>query len=56
MNSNLNINYLDLSAMIALWHDNKVSFKMLAQKGFIETWIFWVKYSNEWLTGMESVF
>jgi hypothetical protein len=32
------------------WHDIVVSFKVFAQKGFIGTWIFWVKGISERIT------
>ena len=45
-----------LSAMVAIWHHIMVQFKILAQKGFIGTWIFWIKCISERLTGAKSVF
>jgi hypothetical protein len=41
--------------MVAIWHHIVVSFKGLAQKGFIGTLIFWMKYIGERLTVTKSV-
>ena len=40
-----------LSTMVAILHDIIVSFKALAQKVFIGTWISWVKCIRERLAG-----
>ena len=45
-----------LSAMVAIWHYIIVSFQVLAQKGFIRTWIFWVICICEMFTLAMRVF
>jgi hypothetical protein len=45
-----------LDAMVAIWHHITVSFKVLAQKGFIGTWIFWMNCISERFTVAKSVF
>jgi hypothetical protein len=44
------VGFNPLSAMVTIWHQITVSFEVLAQTGFIATWIFWVKSISERLT------
>jgi hypothetical protein len=49
--------FLTLSCvMVTIWHQRTVSFKVLAQKGFIGTWICWVKCYSERVTMANTVF
>jgi hypothetical protein len=41
---------LSVPGMLAIWHHLIVSFKVLAQKVFIGTWVSWVKCISERLT------
>ena len=42
--------------MVAIWHHIIVSFKVLAQKVFIGSWISWLKCISERLTVAKSIF
>jgi hypothetical protein len=50
----MTLQFTPLCAMLNTWHPIILSFKVFAQKGFIVTWISWVKCISDRLTGAKT--